>query len=132
LGAADPTARTLGAGWRQLAAEIDSVRQENGAKGIVTTSYPETAWLSFYLPSHSPVVQLTERIRWANEPAPGPEFFNGVLIYINNFPFDVKALRSLYKTAEELSPLIRRRNGIAIERYSIYRVEEPLGDPFWQ
>jgi 4-amino-4-deoxy-L-arabinose transferase-like glycosyltransferase len=132
LGATDPTARTLGAGWRQLAAEIDSVRQENGANGIVTTSYPETAWLSFYLPSHSPVVQLTERIRWANEPAPSPEFFNGVLIYVNNFPFDVKALRTLYKTAKELSPLIRRRNGIAIERYSIYRVEGPLGDPLWQ
>jgi hypothetical protein len=132
LGAADSTARQLGAGWRQLAAEVDSVRQETGANGIITTSYPETAWLSFYLPSHPPVVQLTERIRWANEPAPSPEFFKGVLIYVRGGSLGVKALRQRYKDAEELSPVVRRRNGIAIERYSIYRVEGPIGDPFWK
>jgi 4-amino-4-deoxy-L-arabinose transferase-like glycosyltransferase len=131
VGMTDPTARQLGAGWRQLAAEIDSVRQENGANGIVTTSYPETAWLSFYLPSHPPVVQLTERLRWANEPAPSPEFFKGALIYVRGSSLDVKALRQRYEKVEELSPVIRRRNGIAIEHYSLYRLEGPIGDPLW-
>jgi hypothetical protein len=104
LGAADPTARQLGAGWRQLGAEIDSVRYEIGANGIVTASYAETAWLSFYLPSHPPVVQLNERIRWTNEPAPRPEFLNGLLIYVRGSPLDVKARRQRFKTAEESSP----------------------------
>jgi 4-amino-4-deoxy-L-arabinose transferase-like glycosyltransferase len=132
LGPADPTARQLGAGWRQLAAEIDSVRHETGANGIVTTSYPETGWLSFYLPSHPPVEQLTERIRWVNEPAPSPEFFKGgVLIYVRGGSLDVKALKPRYSNVEELSPVIRRRNGTEIERYSLYRLEGPTGDPLW-
>jgi hypothetical protein len=57
LGAIDPTARQLGAGWRQLAGEIDVVRQRVGARGVLTTNYGLTSWLSFYLPSHPPVVQ---------------------------------------------------------------------------
>ncbi|MCC6889420.1 MAG: glycosyl transferase, partial [Hyphomicrobiales bacterium] len=73
LGPTEPTARALGAGWPQLARQIDAERQRIGAPVVLTADYGLTAWLSFYLPSHSPVEQMTVRMRWVNEPAPNPK-----------------------------------------------------------
>ena len=130
LGASDPTGRQLGAGWRQLASEIDLIRQRLGARGVLTTSYGLTGWLSFYLPSHPPVVQVNERFRWRNETSPNIDFFNGLLIYVCRFSVaEAGTIEGRYKDVREIATVFRQRAGVAIERYSVYRVETPIEDP---
>jgi 4-amino-4-deoxy-L-arabinose transferase-like glycosyltransferase len=130
LGSIDPTARQLGAGWRQLADEIDVIRQRAGARGVLTTNYGLTSWLSFYLPSHPPVVQVNERFRWDNEAAPDPDLFNGPLIYVcRSAVAEAAPIEERYKNVNEIAMLARQRAGIVIERYSIYAVEGVMAEP---
>jgi hypothetical protein len=130
FGAIDPTARQLGAGWKQVASEIDSIRQRIGAHGVLTTNYGLTGWLSFYLPSHPPVVQVNERYRWQNETAPNIDFFDGLLIYVcrSSVP-EAGIIEKRYKHVKEIATVIRQRSGVAIERYSVYGVERLMDDP---
>lgn len=130
LGAADPTARQLGAGWDALGAEIDRERRALGAPAVLTTSYAATGWLSFYLPSRVPVIQVNERIRWANAPEPDPALFAGPLLYACKLPCEgVETVRSRFADMQEIRALQRRRYGVTIEAYRLYRVARPRGDP---
>src|SRR6185437_13734717 len=82
LGGVDPTAQNLGAGWKDLANRLDRLRAELDAPVVVTTNQRLTGWLTFYLPSRPPVVQLNNRIRWVDAPAPDPALFRGTMMYI--------------------------------------------------
>jgi 4-amino-4-deoxy-L-arabinose transferase-like glycosyltransferase len=130
LGAIDPTARQLGAGWRQVATEIDSIRQRVGAHGVLTASYGMTGWLSFYLPSQPAVVQVNERFRWENEASPTADFFDGPLIYVCRFSVpEADIIQKRFKNVRDIATVARRRTGVVIERYSVYSVDSPVGDP---
>jgi 4-amino-4-deoxy-L-arabinose transferase-like glycosyltransferase len=130
LGSADPTARALGVGWRQLGPQIDTIRQTLGAQGILTTDYGLTGWLSFYLPSRAPVVQLDQRYRWANEPAPSPDLFKGTLLLLCKSDGDgASNVRPRYKLFENLASLARRRRGTTITEYTAYAVGAPIAEP---
>jgi 4-amino-4-deoxy-L-arabinose transferase-like glycosyltransferase len=133
FGAIDPTARQLGAGWRQLAKEIDVIRQRVGAHGVLTTNYGVTGWLSFYLPSHPPVVQVNERFRWENETAPDSDLFKGLLIYVcrSSVP-EALTIEERYHEVKEIATVARQRTGRVIERYSVYRVEGLVAEPLDQ
>jgi 4-amino-4-deoxy-L-arabinose transferase-like glycosyltransferase len=56
-------------GWRDLAANVERLRQSSGASWIATGSYDVNAELSFYLWDRAPVRQITERQRYASVPA---------------------------------------------------------------
>lgn len=87
-------------------------------------------WLSFYLPSHPPVVQVTERFRWVNEPPPSPELFKGPLIYVCPASArEASFIAERYRVIEKINSVVRQRSGVVINRYSIFRVAEPIGDP---
>lgn len=130
LGVIDPTARQLGPGWQKLGAEIDATRAKIGARVVLTTSYGTTGWLSFYLPSRPPVVQINERIRWVNAPEPERELFRGPLLYVCQIECDsAELVRARYRTFEEIARLPRTRRGVEIESYTLYRVEGLRGDP---
>jgi 4-amino-4-deoxy-L-arabinose transferase-like glycosyltransferase len=130
LGAADPTARVLGAGWPELGLRIDAIRTEIGAPAILAENHALAGWLSFYLPSHPPVIQVTERFRWANEPPPSPELFKGPLLYISPaLATEARFVTERFRMVEKIASLDRQRGGDVIERYSIYRVAGPIGDP---
>src|SRR5262249_14758221 len=133
FGAIDPTARQLGAGWRQLASEIDVIRQRVGARGVLTTNYGLTGWLSFYLPFHPPVVQVNERFRWENETAPDSDLFKGLLIYVcrSSVP-EAPTIEARYQDVKEIATVARQRTGRVIERYSVYRVEGLVAEPLDQ
>lgn len=125
----DPTEKKLAAGWAELGPRIDAVRRQAGA-GVLTTSYALTGWLSFYLPSRPPVVQVNQRIRWSNAPAPDPGLLKGPLLYVCEDTRDFsKLVGSKFAKIERLGAIARERNGVPIERYVIYRVEGPIGDP---
>ena len=46
----DATVRSVGVGWRELAAGIEAVRVRTGAACVLAPDYGTTGWLAFYLP----------------------------------------------------------------------------------
>ena len=66
----DATVRSVGVGWRELAAEIEAVRGRVGATCVLAPDYGTTGWLAFYLPKGTCVAQQSQRIRWVNMPEP--------------------------------------------------------------
>ena len=130
LGGIDPTARQLGTGWRAVGIEIDAFRRAHGARAVLTTGYALTGWLAFYLPSTPPVVQLNERIRWVGAPAPDPDLFKGALIYVCEVGCGgADLVRARFESVQEVAHIPRRRRGVDIETYAIYRVQGARGDP---
>ena len=75
--------RSVGVGWRELAAGIEAVRVRVGAACVLAPDYGTTGWLAFYLPKGTCVVQQTQRIRWVNMPEPDPELLAGKLLYVD-------------------------------------------------
>jgi hypothetical protein len=75
-------------------------------------------------------VQITERFRWVNEPPPSPELFQGSLLYVcPASENEARFIKARYETVEKLTSVVRERSGVAINRYSIYRLAGPIGDP---
>ena len=64
----DPTARLKG--WAQFGSEIAALADAQGAVSILTQNYAVTGELAFYGANGRPVLQISERIRYANLPAP--------------------------------------------------------------
>ena len=130
LGPIDPTARALGAGWKELGAQIDQVRAHLGAPIVLTRNYGLTGWLSFYLPSHPPVEQINERIWYVNAPAPDPALFRGSMMYVCIVKCqELPLLRQRFTTVELVTSLTRTRHGVPIQDYEIYRLSGPIGPP---
>ena len=130
LGPIDPTARALGAGWKELGVQMDDVRDRLGAPIVLTRNYGLTAWLSFYLPSHPPVEQINERIWYVNAPEPDPALFRGPMMYVCIVEcLELPLLRQRFTTVELAAKLTRARHGVAIQDYQIYSVSGPIGPP---
>ena len=126
LGPSDPTARVLGVGWPAIAERIDALRAQTGAASIVTTEYESAAWLTFYLPSKAPVVQLTQRVRWSNEPAPDQHLFDAPALYVCRAPCGrLNGTLDKYNDFALVDVATRMRRGVAIEQYLVYRVAKP-------
>ena len=129
----DPVSRLLAVGMDRVADDIESLRAQNHANGVLTTSYALTGWLSFYLPTHPPVVQLNERTRYLNEPPPPSGLFDGPLLYVTEMRNDQASLLSArFATVMPLAHIARYRNGATIDEYAVYRVEGPKGEPLDQ
>src|SRR5580692_3891692 len=79
----DATVRSVGVGWRELAAGIEAVRARTGATCVMAADYGTTGWLAFYLPKGTCVTQLTQRIRWVNMPEPDPAQLSGKLLFVD-------------------------------------------------
>ncbi len=131
----DPTARLLGAGWPELAQQIDAMRQRVGAQVLLTTDYTLASSLTYYLPSHAPAEQVNERVRWSNEPQPPAALFSQQMVYVCKWPCKYASqLRNRFLEAELLGNASRMARGAVIERYSVYRVRgqvRPTLDPMY-
>lgn len=123
-GSLDPVARTLAVGYGPIVEEVEALRRQTGARGIVTTSYAQTGWLAFYLPSHPRVVQLTERYRWYQEPPPPPDLMAGPVLYVTESWRDLKEVVSQrFARITLLARLPRLRGEAVIEDYLVYRAD---------
>jgi hypothetical protein len=111
-----------------LAPQIDDLRRSTDAGIVLTKDYGLASWLAFYLPSHPPVEQITERMRWVDAPAPDPKLFQGPMLFVCSNPcsWDLE-LPKLFNAVERLAVLPRQRRGVTIEQYLIYRVADPRG-----
>lgn len=124
----DPLARLLAVGYAPLAAEVDALRVREGAAAILSSSYAQTGWLSFYLPSRAPVIQIDDRWRWPNQGVPDVE---GPLLYVTLAKRDKRALLAArFDTITPIDHLTRRWNGRDIEEYLVYRVSGANGPLF--
>ncbi len=120
----DATVRSVGVGWRQLADQIEAVRQRVGARCILAPDYGTTSWLIFYLPKGTCVVQPTQRIRWVNMPEPDAALLAGKLLFVD----EVRKERLLYldqtfATIERVAELPRKRGPLTIETYGLDLVD---------
>ena len=130
LGAVDPTARALGAGWKELGVRLDDVRQKLGAPIVLTRNYGLTSWLSFYLPSHPPVAQINERLWWVNSPEPDPALFTGTMMYVCIVNCDeLPLVQRRFEKVELVTTMARTRRGVPIQQYQVYRLSGPIGPP---
>ena len=128
----EPISRMLAVGIGRVADDIEILRSQNNAGAVLTTSYELRGWLSFYLPSRPPVIQVNERFRWLNEPAPSSNAFEGPLLYVTQIRNDQSA--ALAKRFREVTPLAhigRYRNGATFDEYRVYRVEGLTADPLF-
>ncbi len=132
IGRTDPTARALGAGWKELAVKIDQLRKELASPVVLTTDYGLDGWLSFYLPSHPPVVQVNERMRYVNAPTPDLALFRGpmVLICKSIACGEDARIHQRFASMDLTAKLARTRHGVPIQEYFVYKVTGPTGDPF--
>jgi len=129
----EPISRMLAVGIGRVANDIEILRAQNNANAIVTTSYELRGWLSFYLPSRPPVIQVNERFRWLNEPAPAADLFQGPLLYVTQIRNDQS--ESLAQRFSEVTPLAhigRYRNGATFDEYMVYRLNGLKGEPLDQ
>ncbi len=124
----DATVRSVGVGWRELAAGIEAVRVRVGATCVLAPDYGTTGWLAFYLPKGSCVVQPTQRIRWVNMPEPDPAQLSGKLLYVDEArPGGRPYLKDTFARVERVAELKRMRGPLTIETYALDLLEEPKG-----
>jgi 4-amino-4-deoxy-L-arabinose transferase-like glycosyltransferase len=64
----DPASRLKG--WAKLGAGIEALERAHSAAGTLTDRYAITGELAFYRTRQQPVLQASERIRYANLPVP--------------------------------------------------------------
>ncbi len=133
LGRHDPRTRVLGVGWKTLAAEIEALRSKVGARVILTTDYTLNSLTELYLPSSTPVVQISDRMRWSNEPQPDPRLFQGQALYIcKNACSKLSKIDARFSLVKLLAVLQQDPRTGAGARYSIYQVSAlraPALDP---
>jgi 4-amino-4-deoxy-L-arabinose transferase-like glycosyltransferase len=127
----EPISRMLAVGIGRVVSDIEVLRVQNNASAILTTSYEMRGWLSFYMPTKPPVIQVNERFRWLNEPAPAADLFQGPLLYVTQIRNDQsKMLAKRFREVTPLAHIGRYRNGATFDEYRVYRVDGLMGDPF--
>jgi hypothetical protein len=124
----EATVRSVGVGWRELAAGIEAVRVRTGASCVLAPDYGTTGWLAFYLPKGDCVVQPTQRIRWVNMPEPDPALLVGKLLYVDELrPGGRPYLQDNFKQVERVAELKRMRGPLTIETYALDLLQDPTG-----
>ncbi len=127
----DATVRSVGVGWRELAGQIEAVRQRTGATCILAPDYGTTSWLAFYLPRGTCVEQQMQRIRWVNMPEPAAAKLAGPLLYVDEIkPRAQMILQGRFAEIREVAELSRKRGPLVVETYTITLLGGPKGDVF--
>ena len=125
----DATVRSVGVGWRELAARIAAVRDRVGAGCVLAPDYGTTGWLAFYLPKGSCVLQQSQRIRWVNMPEPDPSLLSGKLLYVDEIrPGGHPQLEARFAHVERVAELPRKRGPLVIETYGIDLLDGARGE----
>src|ERR1700678_358401 len=125
----DATVRSVGVGWRELAAGIEAVRVRIGAGCVLAPDYGTTGWLAFYLLKGTCVLQQTQRIRWVNMPEPDPALLAGKLLYVDEVrPGGHPQLKQIFTRVDQVAELPRKRGSLTIETYALELLDGARGD----
>ncbi|RIK96586.1 MAG: glycosyl transferase [Proteobacteria bacterium] len=121
----DPTLRSIGMGWPDVAREVETARVRSGAMCVLAPDYGTTAWLAFYLPRGTCVRQAFEPIRWVNMPAPDAAALGATSLLVDSEGI-ARALVSRCSPQQAVGEAVRRRGQLAIERYALVAMQCPL------
>ena len=119
----DPIGRLTAFGMQPVTDAVQAAAAAQGAHAIVTTSYATTGWLAFYLKPAVPVVQINEDFRWLSAPKADPALADGPLLFVT--PQGEKTMpvvAARFAHIEHVGEIDRRRKGVLIEKYDLYRV----------
>lgn len=126
----DPTVRSVGVGWPELARGIEAIRLRTGATCVMADDYGTTSWLMFYLPQGTCVAQRSQRIRWINMPEPDAALLKGPVLLVGDVQLDGSVYGAKhYVHAEKLAELPRKRSGVVVEIYQVDLLDGAKGDP---
>jgi hypothetical protein len=128
----DPTMQMQG--WAEFTQAVETRRKSIGAGWIATTSYATTAQLAFREPPAIPVLQLTERLRYAAQSqlcvapsAPCVSLQGTKALYVElSRRAEPDFLRKRFRVVEALPPLVRASDGQPISTYALYSLSEPI------
>ena len=125
----DATVRSVGVGWRELAAGIEEVRNRVGATCVLAPDYGTTSWLAFYLPRGTCVAQQIQRFRWINMREPDTAMLAGPLLYVDEVrPAGLPSLKGSFARIDRIAELPRKRGPLTIETYALDLLVAPKGD----
>ena len=125
LGPADPAARIEG--YRDLARELDTRARADRAAFVLTQGYALTSLMTYYGDPAIAIVQPDQRMRWIFEPDPPQALFAapGLALGEAGKGFEVE-LKGRFLSVEPAGVLERRRAGVSIASYDLYRVADPI------
>ncbi|CCD94742.1 conserved membrane hypothetical protein [Bradyrhizobium sp. ORS 375] len=125
----DATVRSVGVGWRPLAAAIEAARVRAGASCVLAMDYGTTAWLSFYLPPGTCVLQPIQRIRWVNFPEPDAAKLAGTQLLVDEAQIATRFyVSNTFGRVEKVGGADRKRGPLTIETYAFYALSQPTGE----
>lgn len=122
----DATVRSVGVGWRTLAANIEATRARVGASCVLAPDYGTASWLTFYLPKGTCVIQPTQRIRWVNMDEPDPAKLSGKLLWVDEVRASIQPyVAQTFAKVERVGEFKRMRGPLVIETYALDLLEQP-------
>ena len=126
IGRKDPATREIAHNFAPISMAVEQERVSHGVPVIITSDYTTLAWLRFYGAKSAPIYQITEAVRWINEPKLGAATFEQPLIYVcRDGCSDFDDIQAGFNTVEVLQTLTRTRDGKPIETYTIMKVHGP-------
>lgn len=125
----DPSFQTRG--WSEIASELTALSRRSGAQWVATSSYGMTGQLSFALRDAGlPVVQLTERIRYAMAEEPDADLLREPALYVAVARRDASGkLTDRFADITPLKVLERRVRGVLLEEIRVYRLDGATTSP---
>jgi hypothetical protein len=125
----DASVRSVGVGFREIAAEIEAVRTRIGATCVMADDYGTTGWLAFYLPKGGCVAQRTQRYRWINMPEPSPAQLAGKLLLVGEQGLSaLPYLTARFARVEKVGDALRRRGPLVVEAVELVALDGPIGE----
>ncbi|GAB1715697.1 MAG: glycosyl transferase, family 39 [Nitrobacter sp.] len=124
----DASVRSVGVGWRALAADIEAVRVKSGARCVLAQSYGVASWLMFYLPKGTCVAQRFERIRWVNAREPDADQLAGRLLYVDDGSGKWPQAARNFNHVEKVATLERKRGPLTVDTFEIDVLADPKGN----
>jgi 4-amino-4-deoxy-L-arabinose transferase-like glycosyltransferase len=127
----DPTSRLKG--WAKLGADIEALERGQGAVSTLTDRYAMTGELAFYRSLQHPVLQLGERIRYANLPPPDETGLKqGPALFVVRKGGDGNEAAAFFETSRFLQTLVREGGLHSRDAYDVYLMTGYRGGLFSQ
>ena len=123
----DASVRSVGVGWTELAQDIEGMRKTTGAKCILGQDYGSTAWMLFYMPKGTCVVQRGDRYRWSNASELDADLLKGKILLVGFFNGPAR-FKNDFARVEKIGDVMRKRSGVTIETYEVDLAEGATGD----
>ncbi|MGO9984378.1 MAG: ArnT family glycosyltransferase [Rhodomicrobium sp.] len=125
----DPTSRLKG--WAKLGAAAKELARSQGAASILTDRYAITGELAFYGPAELPVLQINERIRYANLPAPDEaRLKSGPALLILRHGGDASSAAAFFENSRLLTTLTREAGFHPRDAYDVHLLTGYRGELF--